>query len=48
MIFEQIGPVFACGWVVLSMAGERKRARATVKAVQEEEVVAMKMQGQYK
>lgn len=43
VVFEQIGPVVACAFIVLSMAAER-RSR---KVVRQHEVVAMKTNNQY-
>ncbi|KAJ6787542.1 hypothetical protein PWT90_02797 [Aphanocladium album] len=43
VIFEQIGPVFACALVVLSMAAERQRFRAA----KQQEAAAVKMQQVY-
>lgn len=43
VLFEQIGPVVACAFIVLSMGPER-RSRS---AVRQHEVAAAKMNNQY-
>lgn len=40
VIFEQIGPIMACGWIVLSMVAERRQ----FKMLKQQEAMNMKMQ----